>query len=141
MEFQSVAGLVPFPGRAAYGCSKAALTLYAGILAQEHPSVRRISLGLFIVIDRFLFLQLDLSVIHPGMIDTPPVHDEYEDDVIRANALSPADLARDIIHAPLGVFSSVPISGFIVHVLYVLFPAFYRSAIHRILPPIKQKKV
>lgn len=114
-----MAGLIPFANRAAYGCSKAALSMYVGVLQQECPS-------------------LDITCVHPGMVDTPPVHVEFESDVIRKNSMSPAELARIVVRESK---LYAPVSGWIAHLWFVFSPGSFRKLIPMFLPKTRMNRM
>lgn len=117
----SVAGCVPMPLRTPYSSSKAALGMYVSCLAMEHPN-------------------LDIQIVYPGMIDTPAVHLEYTDEVIRKNALKAEDFVQRML-VTRGFKSFIPISGFLVHVAETIFPELIRKHLPKILPDEKCAEV
>ncbi len=118
----SAAAMLPFPSRAAYGCSKAALSMFVAVLAQEHKN-------------------LVISCVHPGMVDTPPVYEEYDSSVVRANAMSADTLAKQIIHGCRNVVEFVPaFSVWMALVWYVLSPESFRNFSSKFVPPKKKER-
>lgn len=115
--FSSVAATIPCPKRSAYSASKAALSSYLDCFAAENPN-------------------LDMTIVYPGMIDTPALYSEYDSAIVKANAISPNVVAE-------AVFSSrqfhcfVPIGGVFGALIHFLAPNFMRRNINAFLPRTK----
>lgn len=116
MVLSSAAALVPQPFRAAYCASKAALSAWVAVWALENATT-------------------SVQVVHPGMVDTPPVRSEYDANVRRSWALDARDTARRLLATPASAFVvNYPWAVFWGHLLWVCAPRFCRAWLPAMLP-------
>lgn len=82
----------------------------------------------------------NIQLVHPGMIDTPPVRQEYDNSVVAPNSISPLDLARAIL-ASKDFYVRVPaFTSFCGALMWTVIPNWSRWLIPRLLPKTKAER-